>query len=284
MLLTVDELVTLVRSSVNVQVPAEDSEGNVITVTDPSYLVMTDDDIKLFIKLGVTRAYPEVEDLSELPDGCEFALVLLTKIELYAKLAVLVAPKVDLGADNNNYIKLDQRFKHYMDLSSSAKDQYNDWLEKEALGANQMTCHDVLLSNRHYTQRNYEKQVTPLLSVIVDEVTSESILFHWKLKSYSHFSRYKVYINTSPVVDMFADGALYKDKITEGSLCVKSTGNIRDTYHELTGLQASTTYYIAVFSIERNQVFGVKEVSFTTLEETDEENESITDLGGDADG
>ena len=46
MLLTVDELVTLVRSSVNVQVPAEDSEGNVITITDPSYLVMTDDDIK----------------------------------------------------------------------------------------------------------------------------------------------------------------------------------------------------------------------------------------------
>ena len=55
MLLTVEELVKLLRSSVNVQ--SEETE-----VTDPAYLTMTDDDIELYIKLGVSRAYPDIDD------------------------------------------------------------------------------------------------------------------------------------------------------------------------------------------------------------------------------
>ena len=151
MLLTVDEMVKLVRSSVNVQIPTEDEKNPLLY--DQAYLEMTDDDIKLFMKLGVTRAYPDVEDLSELPDGSEFAIVLLTKIELYLKLAVLEAPKVDMGADNNNYLKRDQRFSHYMKLAEDAKEQYDDWLENEATGGiNTVNSYDVLLSNRHYTR------------------------------------------------------------------------------------------------------------------------------------
>lgn len=277
MLLTVDDMVALVRSSVNVQVPSEDGS----LIYDQSYLEMTDDDIKLFIKLGVTRAYPEVEDLSELPDGSEFALVLLAKIELYLKLAVVVAPKVDLGADNNNYIKQDQRFSHYMKLVNSAKEQYDDWLENESTGANTVSSYDVLLSNRHYTLRNYEKQVTPKVKIVIDEVGTDYVKLHWKMSNSSHFSRYKVYIGDMPVFDKFADGASYRDKITQDAQLVKSTGNIRDTYHEVTGLEPYTTYYIAVISVERNQVFGVAETSFTTLEEeSDEEDVSVTSLNG----
>lgn len=281
MLLTVDEMVALVRSSVNVQVPTVDDEGNITSVCDPSYLSMTDDDIKLFIKLGVTRAYPDVEDLSDLPDGSEFALVLLAKIELYMKLAVVVAPKVDLGADNNNYIKQDQRFNHYMKLADSAKSQYDDWLENESTGANTVSSYDVLLSNRHYSSRNYEKQVTPKVKISIDEVFVDGVNFHWKVTNTSHFGRFKVYISDNPVVNMFADGASYLDKVNEESTLIKSTGDIRDTYHSVTGLEPEHTYYIAVFSIERNQVFGVQELSFTTLKEVeDEEDVSITSLGG----
>lgn len=282
MLLTVDDMVTLVRSSVNVQVPVTDDEGNTTLVSDPSYLTMTDDDIKLFIKLGVTRAYPDVVDLSELPDGSEYSLVLLTKIELYMKLAVTVAPKVDLGADNNNYIKQDQRFKHYMSLVSSAKEQYDDWLENEAVGANTVSSYDVLLSNRHYTHRNYEKQCTPKVHIVVDEVFSDSANFHWKISNSSHFGRFKVYFSETPVFNKYSDGALYSQKIAEGAKLIKSTSNIRDTCHAVAGLEPEHTYYLAVFSIERNQVFGVSEVSFTTLEEIeDEEDVSVTTpLGG----
>lgn len=281
MLLTVDEMVALVRSSVNVKVPTTDSDGNTSLIYDQSYLEMTDDDIKLFIKLGVTRAYPDVEDLSELPDGSEFALVLLAKIELYLKLAVIVAPKVDLGADNNNYIKQDQRFSHYMKLVESAKEQYEDWLENEATGANTVSSYDVLLSNRHYTNRNYEKQVTPKVHILIDDVGSDFVKFRWKMSNYSHFGRYKVYFSENPILNMYADGASYLHKIAQDAQLVKSTGNIRDTYHIVTGLEPETTYYLVVVSVERNQVFGVAETSFTTLEEeSDEEDVSITSLNG----
>lgn len=269
MLLTVDELITLVRSSVNVQVPITNEDGTEIVVEDDGYLTMTDDDIKLFIKLGVTRAFPDVEDLDDLPNGSEFAIVLLAKIELYTKLAVLNANDVDLGADNNNYIKQDQRFSHYMKLVEDATKQYDDWLENESAGNNTVSTYDVLLNNRHYTHRNYEKQVTPKVKIKIDEVFSDGAEIHWKMSGTSHFGRFKVYVSTEKIVNQYNDGAKYTDKISESAECVKSTGNIRDTYITLNNLEADTTYYVAVVSIERNQVFGVAETSFTTLEADD---------------
>lgn len=267
MLLTVKELIKLLRSSVNVQ--SEETE-----VIDPAYLNMTDDDIQLFIKLGVSRAYPDVTDLEDLPSGSDYPIVLLAKIELYTKLAVLKADKVDMGADNNNYLKQDQRFKHYMALVEEAREQYNDWLDNEGVNGGAGVCsYDVLLSNRHYTQRNFEKQVTPKVSLKIDYVTSDSVDFHWGVSNTSHFGRFKVYISNKPIVDMFKDGATYDKKIDGEAKLIVSTQNIRNTYHRVSNLESGTTYYIAVFSIERNQVFGYSEISFNTLEALLDEEE-----------
>lgn len=264
MLLTVKELVKLLRSSVNVQ--SEETE-----VIDSAYLEMTDDDIELFIKLGVSRAYPNVTDLSELPNGSEYPIILLAKIELYLKLAVLKADKVDIGADNNNYLKQDQRFKHYMALVEEARTEYESWLDNEGQG--EVSSYDVLLSNRHYTQRNFEKQVTPKVSLKVDQVTSDSVDFHWGVTNTSHFGRFKVYISTSPIVDIYRDGATYDKKISEEAKLLVSTQNIRNTFHRVSNLESGTVYYIAVISIERNQVFGYSEMSFSTLAELEDEEE-----------
>ena len=264
MLLTVSELVKFLRSSVNVQ--NEESE-----VIDPAYLTMTDDDIELFVKLGVTRAYPDVDDLADLPSGSEYPIVLLAKIELYTKLAVLKADKVDMGADNNNYLKQDQRFKHYMALVAEARQQYDDWLENEGQG--EVKAHDILLSNRHYTQRNFEKQEVPKVSLKVDQVTSDSVDFHWGVINTSHFGRFKVYISNRPIVDMYRDGVTYDKKIDESAKLIVSTQNIRNTYHRVSNLESGTMYYIAVVSIERNQVFGYSEMSFSTLEALPDEEE-----------
>lgn len=269
MLLAVEELVKILRSSVNVQVPVE--EGSEETINDPAYLTMTDDDITLFIKLGVSRAYPKVTDLAELPSGSEYPITLLAKIELYLKLAVVKADKVDIGVDNNNYIKQDQRFKHYMALIAEAREQYDSWLENEGQG--EVSSYDVLLSNRHYTQRNFEKQVTPKVSLRIDQVTSDSVDFHWGVTNTSHFGRFKVYISKSPIVDMFKDGATYDKKIDGEAKLLVSTQNIRNTYHRVSNLESGTTYYVAVISIERNQVFGYSEMSFDTLVELEDEEE-----------
>ena len=86
MILSITELIKLLRDSVNVQ----NDEGSI----DPSYLSMTDEDILRFLKLGVNRIYPDIEDLNDLPANCsEYAIVLLSKVELYLALAVRRADK-----------------------------------------------------------------------------------------------------------------------------------------------------------------------------------------------
>ena len=264
MLLTVENLISLLRSSVNIQ----SEETGII---DPAYLNMTDDDIKLFIKLGVSRAYPDVTDLEELPSGSEYPIILLAKIELYLKLAVLKADKVDMGADNNNYLKQSQRFKHYMTLVGEVRYEYEHWLENEGQGV--LSSYDVLLSNRHYTQRNFEKQVVPKVTLHIDSVTSEDVSFSWGVTNTSHFGRFKVYISKKPIVDLYKEGATYDKKISEEATLVVSTSNIRNVYHKVSNLEAETTYFIAVISIERNQVFGYSEKSFTTLAVLEDEDE-----------
>lgn len=264
MVLTTSELLKTLRLSVNVQ--SEEAE-----VIDPAYLAMSDDDLMLYVKLGMSRAYPDVSSLSDLPDGSDYPIILLAKIELYTMLAVKKADKVDMGADNNNYLKQDQRFQHYMKLVSAAKEQYDSWLENEGEGS--VTAHDVLLDKKHYSSRNYEKQNTPKVKVTVDSVASDSVEFHWSVSNTSHFGRFKVYISDKPVVDMFKEGAKYSDKVSEEATLVVSTGNIRNTYHRITKLEAETTYYLAVISVERNQVWGYSEVTFDTLAELEDEEE-----------
>lgn len=279
MLLTVKELISVLRSSVNVQIPVEtpvEGEEDVTTVTstiDPAYLVMTDDDIELFIKLGVSRAYPEVSSLDDLPEGSEYPITLLAKIELYTKLAVTNANKVDMGADNNNYLKQDQRFQHYMSLVKEAREQYDDWLENEGQG--EVKTFDVLLSNRHYTSRNYEKQSTPKVLIKVDQVTADTIEFRWLVSNTSHFGRFKVYASKAPIVNMHNTGNTYASKISVDAKLVLSTSDIRNTFHRLEKLESNTEYHIAVVSIERNQVFGVSEIIVSTLEELQDEEEVV---------
>lgn len=176
-----------------------------------------------------------------------------------------------MGADNNNYLKQDQRFKHYMALVAEARQQYDDWLENEGQG--EVKSHDVLLSNRHYTQRNFEKQMTPKVSLKIDQVTSDSVDFHWGVTNTSHFGRFKVYISTSPIVDMYKEGATYDKKIDVSAKLVVSTQNIRNVFHRVENLESGTMYYVAVISIERNQVFGYSETSFTTLDVLPDEEE-----------
>ena len=262
-MLTVDELVKALRNSVNVQ--QEESE-----VIDPAFLTMSDDDLLLFIKLALSRVDPSA-DVTDLPEGSEYPVLLLAKIELYTKLAVMKADKVDMGVDNNNYIKQDQRFQHYMKLVSAAKEQYDTWLENEGQG--EVNTYDVLLDSRHYSNRNYEKQVKPKVKLYVDSVTADSVEFHWKVSNTSHFARFAVYVSESPIIDVFSDGSSYKSSIRDSAKQVLSTQDIRNISKRVSNLMPDTDYYVAVISVERNQVWGCVETSFTTLPVIEDEEE-----------
>lgn len=269
MLLTMEELVQTLRSSVNVQ--NEESE-----VIDPAFLVMSDEELILFIKLGVSRAYPKVEDLSELPSGAEYPVILLSKIELYTKLAVMKADKVDMGVDNNNYLKQDQRFQHYMKLVQTAKEQYDTWLDNEGQG--EVNSFNVLLDRNHHTSRNYELQMKPKVKVHIDNVASDCIEFHWNVSNVSHFALFKVYVSESPIVDMFKEGAFYKDKLSDKAHLILSTHDIRNTFKRVSGLSPEVSYHIAVLSVERNQVWGYEEVTVSTPPLVEDDEEIDTDV------
>ena len=194
MLLTVEELIKLLRDSVNIQYA--DAE-----VIDPLYLAMTDEDLMLYIKLGITHAYPEITDIRDLEDGCEYPIILLAKIDLYTKLAVLKAEKVDLGADNNNYIKNSQRFDHYMKLAEDARDEYQKYLDEEESGGldngGGIQTYEMLRAKNHYSNRNYTYQKTPKVSIKIDNITTDSVSIRWIIRNFSFFGRAKVYISDS---------------------------------------------------------------------------------------
>ena len=262
MLLTIEDLIKLLRDSVNIQ--NVDDEGN--PVVDTSYLSMSDEDITRFIKLGVNRVYPSVSDLNDLPSDCStYAICLLAKIELYLTLAVLKADKVDMGADNNNYLKNDQRFQHYMKLANHAKEEYDSWLENEDKG--EVNTYELLHTKYSHTKRYYENQQTPRVTLKSANVFADSFDIGWDVDRITHFGSYLVYLSKSPIFNMFAEGSTVESHINGGATLIRQTYDLRNNTKHILGLQPNTTYYVCVFAKCRNGVWGSSEISVTTQEE-----------------
>lgn len=267
--LTVSEMISLLRSAVNV--PNEEAE-----LTDPYLIQMSDEDITLFLKLGISRIYPNAESFEELPAWTSYPIILCSKKELYLKLAVVNAPLYDLTADNNNQLKRDQRFKHYMQLAENAQSEFEDWEDNGGsdsidpeTGLQGVYTVDVLRSKNHYTLRNYEHQVKPIVSISVKSITTNSIDFMWSSQANEHFGVFYVYLSEKPIVNIFKDGWTAKEKVEEGAELILTSYNFRNTYHSISDLEPNKDYHLAVFSVERNQLFGFKEIIFHTLSEID---------------
>lgn len=280
MVLTVDELLELLRSAVNI---SNEEAG----VEDSGYLNMTDEELTTFLKLSISKVYPSAEDFDDLPPGSAYPIVLIAKKELYLKLAVLKANLIDLTVDNNNQLKQSQRFSHYMALAENAQEEYEDWVENGGgatvdpnTGTQGVTTYNTIRSKNHYSLRNYELGPVPIVRIKIGEITNESVAFSWSSYNNDHFGKYLVYIGEKPIIDMYAEGMKPEDKVVEGSTLVLSTLNFRNTNKKVTGLKPDTQYYLAVISVERNQLFGYKQVTFTTLSEMSGEEIDIEDIGG----
>ena len=93
-----------------------------------------------------------------------------------------------------------------------------------------------------------------------------------------------MYVSENPIVDPFRDGSKAEDKILDGATLVLSTWDFRNNHKRVEGLKPETEYYIAVFSIERNQLYGYKQVTFQTLPVLTGEEISVDSLGGEQNG
>lgn len=267
MVITKESLIKALRLAVNVEY--EDSE-----VTDPAYMKMSDEDLLLFLSLGVSKEYPTCDGFDDLPDGAAYPLVLLAKKELYLKLAVTNAPDVDLGADNNNYIKQDQRFQHYMKLADNAQDEFdkykaedNDITTDPETGISGVRAYDAYLYKGHYSLRNYRLQPQIRVRVKLAGVTTDSAFITWKSVNNDVFAGYEVYFGTSPIYDAYGTSPNVRDHISKDAKRLLSTSDWQRRAYSVSGLSPDSTYYVCVFSWDRNGRFGYSEVEFLTPEE-----------------
>ena len=267
--MTTTQLIQFLRSSVNV------SDPNNSEATDSAYPSMTDEDILLYLNVVLSRDFAGYPSLESIPAYSVYPVILLAKKELYYALAVKAANEYDLGADNNNYLKRSQRFDHYMKLAQQADDEYQDWISNggsataddgSGAGPNTLTSFDVLLSNRYYTKRYYEKGVVPAPVLYVDNVTETTVEFHWNNRC-RKFAWCNVYCSTQPIVDEYKNS---QSKIVDKSTLVQHLIDARQVSLRVEGLSPDTTYYLAVELVDQSGLVGYTEVVFDTVGAVDD--------------
>lgn len=255
--MTIAQLVEYLRTSMFIDNPD--------VVEDSEYLRLTDDQIISYLNvaaLGFDAKYPS---LDYQPQQNIFPIVLLAKIALYHSLAVKEAPLYDLGADNNNYLKQDQRFRHYLALIEAAQDEYDNYLEnggEGGAGVNVLHSADMLLDNRYRTFRNYAKGTVPFIVIYTQEITDTTAEIIWSV-TLNQFAGYFVYLSENPVLDEYSVGK----KISKDATLVCSIRDPHQIRCRIENLAADTEYYIAVEARELSGIRGYAEVKIQTAEE-----------------
>jgi hypothetical protein len=247
-----EQLVKYLRSNVNIQASG---------TTDTAYLSMSDEDIELYLEIVLTRDFPDVASLDYVPTEDIYALILLSKKELYFTLATVSAPDYDLSA-NGASLSRTQRFEHYMELIKQCDEEYNSYYEQGGTGRNTLTSYDVVLTERAGTHYNYEHGFIENPIVIVDDLGTDYISITWKHNT-SKFLNCRLYLSKSPIVDLHLVGSH-----------IDSTANLVETFtdsqqkaYKFSRLEKGVTYYLAVVIMNTTGLTGFKQMKVTTLSE-----------------
>ena len=254
--MTTADLIRYLRLSVNVQL--EDS-----TERDELYLKMSDEDLTLYLNLARTRAFAD-EDLSDFPEEYMYPLSILARRELYLALAIRHANYIDIGADDNNYLKKSQWFNHYMTLVNAMDGDWDKYLDEGGAGSNTLCSASTYLSNRYYTPYNYEKAKMPTLKAKIDSVEDSSIEISWKA-TYDRHLCYEIYVSTSPIADSYA-------LTGEISPLAKKVSTITDPHKKrcrIVNCEKGATYYILVRLLDWTGRSAYSELTTIIPDDTD---------------
>ena len=252
---TIDELVSYLRSAVEVQ--KSDS------VKDEAFLTMTDDDLQLFLRVAVTNNYSEYS-LGRIPEEAVYPVLLLARRELYYKLATISAPLYNLEADGAS-LSRSNRFGHYMALIKELDSEYEFYTENGGVNGTVQSS-NVALSDRYTTRYNQEITPPPVVSLYVDSVADTYVEVSWKCKNLEErFKKYMVYISKDKIFDEYVD----KDSQLSSSAVLATT--ITDKWQtrcRVSGLVSGTTYHVAVLAVNSLNRSGYDEDTFTTAKVT----------------
>ena len=252
MAITTDKLVKYLRDNIDIRLPDED-------VKDELYLKMSDDDILLYIEMAHSRGFADY-DIGD--SEIQYALMLLSKKELYMGLALRHAAWYDIGADDNNYLKRSQWFTHYMQLATQADKDYLDYLENEGIGGlNGVYAANTYLANRYYTDYNWEKAKLPTVRVKLDRATENALEISWRTTQ-DRYDYVQVWVSTLPIADLYV---LDKDQVSELAKRVAKVSDPHITHCRINGCEPDTTYYVMVDITDWTGRTVFKEIEVKTL-------------------
>ena len=227
---TKTELINFLRSNLIISDSAEETE----------YLNISDSDLTLYLRIALSKDFPEVEYIEEIDNSQVYALILSAKLQLFQSLAVKYSTKVDISADTNNSIKNSQKYEHFKELYEITKGEYNDFINNGGAGGYTLKSSDVLLATRYATKRNYDRGSVPVLSLHNGNVSNKSIELIWEVMNLTAFKDYKVFISEKPFFDLYADNP------TQGLTPCKVIKDVHHSYIRIEGLKPLTPYYIVV--------------------------------------
>lgn len=241
------DLVKFLRQSVIVQDPN-------ITPNDPEFLSMTDDDLKDVLQFSLFKVNPK-STLESVSNEDIYPLILISKKELYSRLAVRSAPLVTIGF-GDTAIKYDLRFDHYSKLIKQIDEEYNMFIYQNLKGESV----EVKLDSKYFSKRNYDLSSPPIVNLVLDNVYSNSAEISWSVSGVDKFYNYSIYLSELPILDKYAE-----NKIAITATCLDTIYDIHNTFYRVTGLQPNSKYYVLVVVQNRNGLKGYSEISFTTL-------------------
>ena len=248
----IQEIIKFLRQSILVQDPD-------VVAVDEDFLSLTEEDFITLLQVCLSKVDSN-DDIFNLSQENLYPLILVSKKELYHRLANKTATKYSLTSATGVQLKRAEIFDHYYKLIEEVEKEYKTYLSTGV----SVKQGEILLSSRYFSQRNYSLASKPQIQLALDNIYKNKLEISWKLVKMNKFAKYELYIGESPIIDKYNRNAISKE-----AKKVETIRDIHRTCFRIEGLKADTEYYVLVLAEERNGLQGYAELKFTTLGESE---------------
>lgn len=246
----IQDIIKFLRESIIVQDPE-------VVVVDEDFLSMTDEDFISLLQIALSKIDPS-DDIFNLSNENLYGLILVSKKELYHRLANKTATKYSLTSATGVQLKRAEIFDHYYKLIEEVEQEYKTYISTG--GGAVIKTGEILISSRYFSQRNYNLASKPQIALSLDNIYEDKVELSWKLNRINKFAKYDLYISKKPILDKYN-----KNAISTEAKKVEMIKDIHRTCYRIEGLQQDTEYYVLILVEERNGLQGYSELKFTTL-------------------
>lgn len=246
----IQDIIKFLRQSIMVQDPE-------VVVVDEDFLSMEDEDFIPLLQVALSKIDP-TDDIFSLSNENLYGVILLSKKELYHRLAVKTATKYSLTSATGVSLERAEIFDHYYQLIQEVEAEYSAYVSSG--GGVSVKTGEILISSRYFTERNYNLASRPKVSISLDSIYEDKLELSWSTSKVNKFAKYEVYVGEKPIIDKYNRNA-----ISNEAKKVEVIKDIHTMCYRINDLKPDTEYYVLVLVEERNGLQGFAELKFTTL-------------------